>query len=270
MQRIALGVEYNGADFHGFQLQQSAVNTVQQQLQAGLSSIADEPITLVCAGRTDAGVHATEQVVHFDTLSDRPLQAWSLGVNARLPAGISVRWAQNIGPDFHARFSALSRQYRYVINNSTTRPALFGDQLTWFKRPLNIGDMVEAARCLVGEHDFSALRAAQCQAKSPIRAIHKLAIGRWQSMLAIDIQANAFLHHMVRNIAGCLLAIGAGDKPIEWMQTVLDGRDRNCAAATASARGLYLVKVEYPQQFALPQTPIGPLLLPADVVWQQC
>ena len=174
MRRIALGVEYDGSNFHGFQIQQSATNTLQQHLQAGLSSVADEPITLVCAGRTDAGVHATEQVVHFDTLADRPLKAWNLGVNARLPAGVCVRWAKDIGPDFHARFSAIARRYRYLILNRPTRPALYGTQLTWFKRPLAFDAMRAAAACLIGEHDFSALRAAQCQAKNPIRTIQQI------------------------------------------------------------------------------------------------
>ena len=269
MQRIALGIEYDGSPFHGFQIQQSASATIQQYLHEAISSVADEPITVVCAGRTDAGVHATEQVLHFDTLADRPLQAWTLGVNPRLPPGICVRWAQAIDPSFHARFSALSRRYRYAIVNRPVRPALYGAQITWFKRPLSVDAMRAAASCLVGEHDFNALRAAQCQAKSPIRTIHHLALAQHDDLIVLDIQANAFLHHMVRNIVGCLLAIGAGDKPTTWLQEVLAGRDRTLAAATAPAFGLYLVKVEYPREFSMPQLPLGPMLIPANLSWQQ-
>lgn len=269
MRRIALSVEYDGSDFHGFQIQQSAGNTVQQRLHEGLSSIADEAITVVCAGRTDAGVHATEQIVHFDTLAERPIKAWSLGVNARLPAGICVRWAQVVSPGFHARFSALSRRYRYLILNRPNRPALYAKQITWFKRQLEFERMTEAAASLVGEHDFSALRAAQCQARSPVRTIQHLQLAQWGDVIALDIKANAFLHHMVRNIAGCLMAIGAGDKPVDWMQSVLASQDRTQAAATAPPYGLYLVNVEYPQAFKLPQQALGPMLLPADLQWHR-
>lgn len=268
MQRIALGIEYDGSDFHGFQIQQSATHTIQQHLHAGLSSIADEEITVVCAGRTDAGVHASEQVVHFDTLAVRPQSAWSLGVNARLPTGICVRWAHPVAPDFHARFSAVSRRYRYLILNRPTRPALFDRQLTWCKRPLDLTTMQAAATCLVGEHDFSAFRAAQCQAKSAVRTIHHIYLSQWDDIIAIDIQANAFLHHMVRNITGCLLAIGAGDKPVAWLSSILHSRDRTLAAATAPSCGLYLVKVEYPSLFGLPQQALGPLLIPPSAQWQ--
>lgn len=270
MRRIALGLEYNGSHFHGFQIQQSAAETVQAHLHRALSVVADEDIAVVCAGRTDAGVHAAEQIVHFDTLAVRPQQAWNLGANAHLPAGISIRWAREASPNFHARFSALSRRYRYIILNRAERPALLNDQITWFKRPLKLSDMVDAAKCLVGEHDFSALRAAQCQARSPIRTIHHVALAQHRDLIAIDIRANAFLHHMVRNIAGCLLAIGAGDKPVDWMADVLRSRDRNQAAATAVANGLYLVAVEYPNQFQLPRLEIGPLVLPGNLCWHYC
>ncbi len=270
MQRIALGVEYNGAAFHGFQTQKNDVATVQENLQQALSSVADEDITLVCAGRTDTGVHASEQVIHFDTLSVRPLKAWSLGVNARLPAGICVRWAKDVGPGFHARFSALSRRYRYVILNRSVRPALLSDQITWFKRPLNLEAMQQAAQSLVGTHDFSALRAAQCQAKTPIRTMHHIAFARWRDMVVVELRANAFLHHMVRNILGSLFAIGTGDKPVAWLAEVLASRDRTQAAATASSRGLYLAKIEYPDQFDLPEHAMGPILLPEDLDWHFC
>lgn len=270
MQRIALGLEYCGTQFHGFQIQQSAAETIQAHLHRALSKVADEEITLVCAGRTDAGVHATEQVVHFDTLSNRPDQAWTLGANALLPPGISIHWAKPVSSNFHARFSAVSRRYRYLILNRPTRPAIQSDTITWFKRPLNFNNMLEAASVLVGEHDFSALRASQCQAKSPVRSVYNLRMAQQGELIAIDIQANAFLHHMVRNIAGCLLTIGAGDKEVGWMKTVLDSGDRNKAAATASPRGLYLVGVEYPEEFNLPHLPLGPLLLPGNMHWQAC
>jgi len=270
MRRIALGLEYNGSQFHGFQAQQSATETVQAHLHQALSKVADEDITVVCAGRTDAGVHATEQVIHFDTLAERPQQAWNLGANAHLPAGISIRWAQQVSPNFHARFSALSRRYRYLILNRAVRPALVNDQISWFKRPLNFSHMVEAAGSLIGEQDFSALRAAQCQARSPIRRVHHVALAQSRDLIVIDIRANAFLHHMVRNLTGCLLAIGAGDKPANWLAEVLASRDRTQAAATAVPNGLYLVAVEYPTQFNLPQLEVGPLLLPSNLCWHYC
>ena len=262
MTRVALGVEYNGAGFHGFQAQRSGVATVQRTLEAALSSIADEAITLVCAGRTDAGVHATNQVVHFDTLAERKDRAWVLGTNTRLPDTISVRWACNVAPQFHARFSALRRSYRYVIYNGAVRTALQHDQFTYFHRPLDLGAMRSGAAALVGEHDFSAFRAAQCQAQSPVRHIYRFDIARIGDLVIFEVQANAFLHHMVRNIAGVLLAVGCGDYPPQWVAEVLAGGDRNIAAATAPAAGLYLVAIAYPREFALPASLPGPHFLP--------
>ncbi|MGQ9424715.1 tRNA pseudouridine(38-40) synthase TruA [Gilvimarinus sp. F26214L] len=270
MRRVCLCVEYNGAQFHGFQAQKFAVDTVQKSLQAALSSVADEPITLVCAGRTDAGVHASSQIVHFDTLAERPLKAWSLGVNARLPQGVSVRWAREIGPEFHARFSAVARSYRYIVYNSPTRPALMRDQVTWQKRPMNFERMVEAARCLVGEHDFSSFRASQCQARSPVRHLQRLRFARTRELMVVELRANAFLHHMVRNIMGVLMTVACGDKPAEWVAQVLEARDRTQGGVTAPAAGLYLVRVEYPEAFDLPAGEGGPYFLPETLTWAEC
>lgn len=267
MQRWALCVEYNGALFHGFQAQNFDVETVQRSLERALSSVADEKITLVCAGRTDAGVHASAQIVHFDTLAQRPSKAWVLGVNARLPAGVAVKWAQQGSPHFHARFSAQARRYRYIIYNSPTRPALLWDQLTWQKRPLDYGKMVEAAAPLVGEHDFTSFRAAQCQAHHPVRHVHYIRFARYRQLIILEIKANAFLHHMVRNIAGVLMAVGCGDKPVSWVQEVLDARDRTRGGATAPGAGLYLVAVDYPEHFGLPKVEAGPLFLPESFDW---
>ncbi|MCW8193256.1 tRNA pseudouridine(38-40) synthase TruA [Proteobacteria bacterium 005FR1] len=267
MQRIAACVEYNGALFHGFQAQKFEVDTVQKSLQSALSSVADEEITLVCAGRTDAGVHASAQIIHFDSLAARPLKAWSLGVNARLPQGVSIKWAQPVSPHFHARFSARARTYRYVIYNSPTRPALMREQVTWQKRPLDFEAMVRAGSFLVGEHDFSSFRASQCQARSPIREIHHLRFCRNRDLIIMEVRANAFLHHMVRNIAGVLMTVGCGDKPVQWVEAVLAARDRTQGGITAPSAGLYLVRVEYPDQFELPATESGPYFLPEELGW---
>jgi tRNA pseudouridine38-40 synthase len=267
MQRLCLCVEYNGTLFHGFQAQKFAIETVQQRLEAALSSVANESITLVCAGRTDAGVHAAAQIIHFDTQAERPLKAWSLGANARLPQGVSIKWAQVVPPVFHARFSALARTYRYIIYNSPTRPALMRDQVTWQKRPLNLDAMLEAASCLVGEHDFRAFRAAQCQARNPVRQLHHLRFCRSRGLIIMEVKANAFLYHMVRNIAGVLMTVGCGDKPKQWVETVLESRDRTQGGVTAPAGGLYLVKVDYGSECSLPPNPVGPYFLPEKLDW---
>lgn len=259
MHRIALGVEYKGADFHGFQVQPSGVKTVQQALEHALSRVADEPITLVCAGRTDAGVHATNQVIHFDTLSVRPEKAWLRGTRPHLPDTISIRWAKEVVPQFHARFSALNRTYRYLLSDAKAPPALLHDQVTWSPRPLDMELMQKAAAYLVGQHDFTSFRATQCQAKSPVRKIEYLHLVRRGDLIVLEVQANAFLHHMVRNIVGALSAVGAGDKPPEWVADVLAARDRSAAAATAKPYGLYLVGVDYPAAFDLPTSSPGPL-----------
>lgn len=267
MQRLAACVEYDGSRFHGFQAQKFEVETVQKSLQSALSSVADEGITLVCAGRTDAGVHASGQIFHFDTLADRPSKAWSLGVNARLPQGVSIKWAQPVSSGFHARFSARARTYRYVIYNCPTRPALMREQVTWQKRPLDFESMVNAASHLVGEHDFSSFRASQCQARSPVRHLHHLRFSRTRDLIVMEVKANAFLHHMVRNIAGVLMTVGCGDKPIHWVREVLAARDRTQGGITAPAAGLYLVNVDYAREFGLPAGEPGPYFLPETLDW---
>lgn len=261
MQRVALGVEYQGASFRGFQAQKHDPQTVQGYLQKALSWVADETITLVCAGRTDAGVHATGQVVHFDTLAVRPNKAWVHGVNARLPDGIAVNWAENVPASFHARFSARNRTYRYLVQNTPARPAILSQQVTWEKKPLSVEHMREAASFLIGEHDFSAFRASQCQARSPVRTMEYINILEQGRFLVVEIQANAFLHHMVRNIMGVLLHIGAGFQSVGWAKAVLDSRDRSQGGVTAPAQGLYLVNVDYPKEFTIPTRLPGPLML---------
>jgi tRNA pseudouridine38-40 synthase len=258
MQRVALCVEYNGASFHGFQKQASGVDTVQARLEKALSTVADEPVTLVCAGRTDSGVHGTNQVVHFDTLAVRPEKAWTRGVNALLPNSVSVKWAKPVAPFFHARFSAQCRTYRYIIANTRTRPALGYEQLTWVHETVDEVAMWQAAQALVGEHDFSSYRAAQCQARSPVRCIHYLDVARRGDLIVIEVRANAFLHHMVRNIVGVLLAIGLGERPISWAAEVLQARDRRQGGVTAKPHGLHLVAIQYPDHFELPFGLPGP------------
>lgn len=261
MTRIALGVEYKGTEFHGFQTQPSGVKTVQQALQKALSKVADEEITLVCAGRTDAGVHATQQVIHFDTSSIRPEKAWVLGTKPHLPDSVIVRWAKNVSPQFHARFSALNRTYRYLLSDASTASALVAHQVTWSSRKLNLDLMREGAKYLIGEQDFTSFRATQCQAKSPVRTIHHLHLVRRGDLIILEVQANAFLHHMVRNIVGVLMTVGTGDKPVEWVAEVLAARDRSKGAVTAKPYGLYLVSVDYPKEFNIPKLSPGPFFI---------
>ncbi len=261
MQRVALAVEYKGTDFHGFQTQPNGVKTVQQALEKALSKVANEEITLVCAGRTDAGVHATNQVVHFDTMAKRLPKAWVMGTRPHLPDSVGVNWAQDVTPQFHARFSALNRTYRYLISNAKTSSALLHDQITWSSRPLNVDQMRAGAAYLVGRHDFTSFRATQCQAKSPIREIHYMHIIRRGDLIVLEVQANAFLHHMVRNIVGVLLAVGAGDKPAAWVGDILAAKDRSAGGVTAKPCGLYLVSVDFPEEFCLPKGLPGPLFL---------
>lgn len=261
MQRVALGVEYNGYDFRGFQVQPGGVPTVQDYLQKALSKIACEPVTLVCAGRTDAGVHATGQVVHFDTQASRPDKAWVLGARPHLPNGVGVRWARTVPNDFHARFSAHSRAYRYLLSDANARPALLHDQVTWVRHKLDVDAMAIAAQYLVGTHDFTSYRAAQCQAHSPVRTVEHLHLSRRGDLIILEIKANAFLHHMVRNIVGVLLEVGRGARPVTWPADVLAARQRSAAAATARPNGLYLVAVDYENRFALGQGNPGPLFL---------
>ncbi|UVK77630.1 MAG: tRNA pseudouridine(38-40) synthase [Sodalis sp. Fse] len=258
--KIALGIEYDGSDYHGWQ-RQLEVPSVQADLERALSKVADEPVTVFCAGRTDAGVHATGQVVHFETHSRRPVDAWTLGVNANLPSKIAVRWMSPVTKDFHARFSANARRYRYMIYNHRLRPALLANGLTHYHQSLNIQKMARAGQCLLGENDFTSFRALQCQSRSPWRNLHHLWVMRQGRYIMVDIKANAFIYHMVRNIVGSLIEVGCGNRPESWIANLLSQRDRTLAVSTAPAVGLYLVEVDYPSRFTLPSSPIGPLFL---------
>jgi tRNA pseudouridine38-40 synthase len=249
--RIALGVEYDGSAFHGWQIQ-PAGGTVQDALQAALREIAGVPLDVVCAGRTDAGVHATGQVVHFDTSLERPLTAWVRGVNTFLPPAIAVRWAQPVADDFHARFSAHGRRYRYVLINRPQRTGVWHGRAGWYHHPLDVGMMREAAALLVGEHDFSAFRAAACQAKSPVKTLRQADVQQCGDFIVFDFEASAFLHHMVRNLVGSLVYVGQGKHRPEWIEELLMAGDRRRAAPTFSAAGLYLVGVKYEPHWGLP------------------
>jgi tRNA pseudouridine38-40 synthase len=249
--RIAVGVEYDGARFCGWQVQPGQ-RTIQACLEEALSRVADEPISLQCAGRTDTGVHAMGQVAHFDARARRPERSWVLGANSHLPADISVRWAREVPADFDARYSALRRTYRYLILNRMTRPALLRQRVYWECRPLDAAVMHEAGLALLGEHDFSAFRGAGCQAKTAVRRIERLEVSRMDDLVRVEVTANAFLLHMVRNIAGTLLAVGLGQRPVGWVGDVLRGRNRACGGVTAPGAGLYLIAVEYPVQFGIP------------------
>ncbi|WP_214000225.1 tRNA pseudouridine(38-40) synthase TruA [Arsukibacterium sp.] len=258
--RVALGIEYDGTGFFGWQRQRE-VNSVQQELETALTKVANSPVEVFCAGRTDAGVHATGQVVHFDTDASRDCKAWIMGTNSQLPDQIAVRWAKPVADDFHARFSATARRYRYIIYNQKFRPAILRSGLSHYHQQLDISLMQQAAPVLIGEHDFSAFRAIQCQSKTPFRNIHHLQLSRVGDYLVLDIKANAFLHHMVRNITGSLLEIGMGRKPVSWLGELLQSRNRNLAAATAKPGGLYLVDVDYPEHYEIPKAAPGPLFL---------
>jgi len=250
--RIALGVEYDGSRFFGWQSQAEG-HTVQDALQAALGSIATEQVDIIAAGRTDTGVHALEQVVHFDTDVERPLSAWVRGVNALLPKSISVLWAHAVPEEFHARFSAQARSYRYLLINRPVRSAVQFGKAGWFHAPLDVEQMREAAQYLLGENDFSAFRAAECQAKSPIKTLVQLDITRQGEMIIFDLTAGAFMHHMVRNIVGCLVYVGKGKHPPQWMKEILDSRDRKQAAPTFAPDGLYLCRITYDAKWGLPQ-----------------
>lgn len=252
MFRIALGLEYDGSRFHGWQSQRLGLRTVQACLQQALSKVADEPISVVCAGRTDAGVHALEQVVHFVTDAERLPRAWVLGANSQLPDDVSVFWMRQVAEQFHARYSALARRYRYVIANRPVRPALERERVAWCHYPLDAERMYAAGQLLLGEHDFSAFRARDCQSRTPWREIRELLVWREVDHVIIEIEANAFLHHMVRNIVGMLLDVGRGLRPPQWAAELLTGRDRTAAGVTAPAAGLYLQRVYYPQAYRLP------------------
>lgn len=261
--KIALGIEYNGSRYFGWQRQQE-VASVQACLEAALSKVANEPIGVLCAGRTDAGVHATGQVVHFITTAERKDAAWTMGVNSHLPPDIAVRWVKTVDDSFHARFSATARRYRYIIFNHRYRPAVLAQGVTHCYMPLDAEKMEQAAQCLLGEHDFTSFRAIQCQSRTPWRNVKHVKVTRHGAYIVVDIKANAFVHHMVRNIVGSLIEIGCSNQSVTWMAELLALKDRARAAATAKAEGLYLVSVDYPDHFALPKTPLGPLFLADD------
>jgi len=254
--RIALCIEYQGTEFNGWQAQRSdAIATVQETLESAVSQVADQEVRLHCAGRTDKGVHASGQIVHFDTDNVRPSKAWVRGCNALLPAQISVRWAKAVPDDFHARFSALSRRYIYLIYNHPVRSALLQGQVHWHYKALDAQVMQEAAQCLLGELDFSSFRGAACQSSTPMRYVNHVRVVREDDFIWVDIKANAFLLHMVRNIVGSLFEVGEGLRDVAWLRQVLEQKDRKAAGITASADGLYLFEVDYPEQYALPKSP---------------
>jgi tRNA pseudouridine38-40 synthase len=249
--RIALGIEYDGSRFLGWQTQPGG-GSVQDALEPALGAIAGGAVTLTCAGRTDRGVHARAQVAHFDTGAQRPLSAWVRGVNALLPDSVAVLWARPVDGEFHARYSAFARGYRYVLLNRAVRPALAARYAGWYHAPLDVEAMREAARLLTGEHDFSAFRSAECQAKSPVRTLFELSIEKNQDRIDFVLRANAFLHHMVRNIVGTLVYVGKGKQPPRWTKEVLESRKRALAAPTFAPQGLYLEAVEYDARWGLP------------------
>lgn len=255
---IALGIEYAGTDFCGWQ-RQSHSPSVQETLEKVLSEIANHSVEVFCAGRTDSGVHATGQVVHFNLQTERPLKAWHMGANTILPDSISVRWAKSVADNFHARHSATARRYRYVIQNTRYPSAHLNKKVTHFVPHLNEQLMHESAQSLLGEQDFSAFQAASCQSTTPFRHVDFVHVIRVNQFVVVDIQANAFLHHMVRNIVGSLLQVGCGKQDVGYMQKLLALKDRTQAAATAKPHGLYLVDVDYPIEYELPRHPIGPL-----------
>lgn len=249
--RIALGIEYDGTDFLGWQ-RLSHGSTVQAAVESALSFVADEPVNVLCAGRTDSGVHANCQVAHFETNAQRDNRGWTLGTNSRLPPSIAVRWAQPMADDFHARFSARARRYCYTLLNRAVRPALQARYVTWERVPLDADAMHRSAQALLGEHDFSAFRAISCQSRTPMRCVHEITVAREGDLVRVSIQANAFLHHMVRNIVGSLLPIGRGEQGVEWMAQLLAGRDRAAAGPTALASGLAFLGPLYPAGCGLP------------------
>ncbi len=249
--RIALGIEYDGTGYNGWQRQKTGLG-VQQRLEEALARVADESVEVVCAGRTDAGVHASGQVVHFDTRSERNSRGWLLGANSNLPDDINVTWAQPVDDEFHARFSAITRRYQYRILNRLERSSLHRNRAWWVYETLDAAAMHAAAQRLLGKHDFSAFRAAGCQASTAVREIGGIAVTRDGDWLTLDVTANAFLQHMVRNMVGTLAAIGLGEQDIDWVSDVLTSRDRKAGGIAAPPHGLTLVSVDYPLSFEIP------------------
>lgn len=258
-QRVALGIEYCGSAFHGWQLQKDPeLPTVQASLEQALSRVADHPVRTHCAGRTDTGVHAMGQVIHFDTTAVRPDKAWLMGTNTALPADVCVRWVRSVSPDFHARFDAFKRRYRYVIYNHPVRTAVLAGKVTWQCLPLSAELMHSEAQHLVGSHDFTAYRAAACQSRSAIRDVDAITVRREGSLVVLDIEANAFLMHMIRNIAGVLMAVGGGRQAPGWALEVLQARDRRLGGVTAPPHGLYFMGALYPRDCGLPAYAAAP------------
>ncbi|WP_430010201.1 tRNA pseudouridine(38-40) synthase TruA [Methylophaga lonarensis] len=257
--RIALGVEYHGSNFNGWQAQPGQ-RTVQDSLTQAVSFVANHQIEVHAAGRTDTGVHALNQVVHFDTEAQRSDRGWLLGINTNLPEDISINWVKPVDESFHARFSATQRSYRYLILNRLSRSAVHYQRMWWTHKPIEIEHMQAAADLLTGHHDFSAFRAVECQAKSAMKTVDTITVSRHQDCIAIDVSARSFLHHMVRNLVGVLVPIGEGKKPVQWAAEVLESCDRNQADITAPAEGLYLTNVQYPQHFQLPGVSGFPVL----------
>lgn len=249
--KIVLGLEYSGTQYSGWQRQKHA-RSIQQHVEEALSRVADQTVTVQCAGRTDTGVHALHQVAHFETDAVREMRSWVLGGNVNLPRDISILWVQPAADDFHARFSATGRSYRYIILNRPARPGIYNHRVTWECRQLDEHRMQQAADCLIGEHDFTSYRAVDCQSGSPVRRVRQLDVNRRGDTVLINIEANAFLHHMVRNIAGVLMEIGMGKAPVEWSRQVLEARDRTLGGVTAAPDGLYLMNVTYPEKFNIP------------------
>ncbi len=255
--RYAACVEYDGALFSGWQ-RQNGTRTVQSGVEQALSFVANHAVGVVCAGRTDAGVHATAQIVHFSTPASRSDHGWLRGTNTHLPDGVAIHWIRSVHGDFHARFGARRRRYRYVIANQPVKPALLRHHVSWEYRPLDVSRMRLASRELLGQHDFSAYRAAACQSKNPVKTLYRLDVARSGCFVWLDLEANGFLHHMVRNIAGVLMAIGCGERDVDWARQVLDSRDRTAGGVTAPAAGLYLTGVDYDKRHGLPPAPPPP------------
>ena len=258
--RYALGVEYDGKNYCGWQRQKNVIG-VQQRIEEALSKVADEPIEVVCAGRTDTGVNATNQIIHFDTNKVRKDIAWTLGVNTNLPLDIAIRWVQPVSEEFHARFSATARRYRYIINNARLRPAILATGVSFCQHPLDENLLHQAAQALVGKHDYTSFRTVHCQSHSPVRTLTHCNVTRHGDYIVIDVKGNAFLHHMVRNIAGSLMRVGQQQETVEWIAEVLAAKNRCLAGMTAAAGGLYFVAVDYPDMFTLPKHAMGPLFL---------
>lgn len=259
--RFALGIDYEGTHYRGWQTQQEGVPSIQSTIEDVLSRIADHPVIIHAAGRTDAGVHASGMVAHFDTHAIRGHKSWLLGSNTWLPKDIALRWIHPVSEDFHARFKAVARRYRYIIFNSGQRSSQLAGKVTWHYHPLNFDRMKIAASYLVGQHNFNSFRAVGCQSRNPNRHVHFLNLTKRGSLIILDIQADGFLHHMVRNIAGVLMAIGEGKAEPEWVQALLQVQDRTQGGVTASGSGLYFVDALYPPEFELPKEPLGPLWL---------